>query len=187
MDEIKAYKSVLKTLIDNPNLFGYHRYTIQSIAEGCIYANELASKYGFKINTSEPISSDWHKLRDYTYLGLYDGVARKISWSDDNRQPKNEILLQICFPEGAYIFGSSFENDYPTEFFHRFFDELRAYNPKFTDSANKALYFSLENAGVVFNEFPKILEKYRKENLLDAKKRKAEKLRKEAEKLESEI
>ena len=187
MDEIKAYKSVLSVLRKHPNIFGCERSRIQSVAEGCIYASELKNNHGFQIDATNPISKDWSKLRDYIYLGFWDGVIRKISWSDDDRQPENEVLLQVCFPEGAYIFGSSFENDYPTDFFHRFFNELRSYNPKFVDSANKALYFSLENAGIVFNEYPKIIEKYRKENLLDSKKRKVEKLRKEAEKLESEL
>jgi len=63
--------------------------------------------------------------------------GRHISWSDDGKQPEDELLLVISFPTGAYIFG----DDYPTEFFKEFFQELKTYNPKYTDTTNKTLYF----------------------------------------------
>ena len=64
---------------------------------------------------------------------------------------------------------------------------LKNFNPKYIDSANKTLYYTLENAGRVFYTLPNILERYRKISDADFKKRKAERLRKEAESLENEI
>ena len=187
MNDIESYKKVIKILEKNPNIFGAARSMILSVAEGCIYANELKEKYGFDIDITKPVDKDWHNFNGHACIGFFDGERRKISWPDDGRQPKNEILLRIEFPTGAYVFGSYTDEDYPIEIFQSFFNELKNFNPKYIDFANKNLYYTLENAGRVFNELPNILERYRKISNADFKKRKAERLRKEAESLENEI
>jgi hypothetical protein len=93
---------------------------------------------------------------------------------------KNETLLCIKFPTGAYMFGE----DYPVEFFQRFFLELKSYNPKYVDSTNKGLYFSLDNAGKIHNAYRDIIKKYREENLKDLKQRKIKKMKDDLAKLE---
>ena len=81
---------------------------------------------GFNLDPKTIHSTDWQKLKENVHIGFFDGERRSISWSDDGRQPKNETLLYISYPTGAYIFGG----DYPTEFFQKFFLELKTYNPK---------------------------------------------------------
>lgn len=95
--------------------------------------------------------------RDYFHLGKFGvGTNRCISWSDDGEQPGDEWLLSVCFSSGAYIFGDS----YPEDLFNEFFQELKSFGPKYCDTVNHHLYFSHENANLVFNSFPEIFKKY---------------------------
>ena len=169
----KKYKDVCKIDVNQ----------LEYTAKNHLFGLELVEKYGLNVNPTQ-IDTNWNNIGEYLHIGFWDGERSKISWSDDEKQPKNEYLVSISFPCGAYIFGSSFNDDYPTEFFHQFFDELRSYGPKFVDSANKSLYFSLDNAKDVFNNFNDILNKYYELNKVDWNKRKAKKLREEVEKLE---
>lgn len=147
-------------------------------------------KYGLDIKHSVKIDQRTYvKIDDYRYFSYFkdakvekeSGSGRYISWSDDDRQPKDEWLLCIGFSTGAYIFG----DDYPAKLFQEFFQELKDYNPKFTDSSNKCLYFSMDKANKIFNEFPKILNKYYDKNKEDLKERRIDKLQKELEKLKT--
>jgi len=107
---------------------------------------------------------------------------RTISWSDNGDQPDDELLLLIKFPTGAYIFGE----DYPTDLFHKFFTELVKLKPKYTDIHNSTLYYSMDNAGSVYNEFNLLYKKYHELNKEDYKQRKIQKMKDELEKLENE-
>lgn len=89
-------------------------------------------------------------------------------------------MLYIRFPTGAYIFG----DHYAKELFNDFFDELKTFEPKYTDTMNSSLYFSMDKAGNFYNNFKKILNKYHDKNKEIYKKIRAEELRKELEKLE---
>lgn len=107
----------------------------------------------------------------------------------ENIQPVPKMTSSGCFALecdkcGAYIFGSSYTDDYPTEFFKQFFNELKTYAPRYIDSANKSLYYSMISAGRIYNDFRGILDKYYRLNKEDYNKRKVEKLKKEIEKLE---
>ena len=104
-----------------------------------------------------------------------------ISWSDDDRQPNNEWLLSLSFSTGAYIFWE----DYPKELFEQFWNELKTYNPKYTDTANHNLYYSLENAGIIIKEYKSIMEKYYKRNKEEANLRRIKKLETELENLKN--
>ena len=134
------------------------------------------------------IGYNYFKINDNQFFNYYsdakqereNGSGKYISWSDDDKQPMNEWLYVINFPTGAYIFG----DDYPTELFYELFTELKGYNPDYSDTNNKGLYFKLENASKVYNEFPNIMKKYHEKNNEDRKVRKANKLRKELEELE---
>lgn len=87
--------------------------------------------------------------------------------------------MEISFSTGPYIFGE----DYPQEFFQRFFEELRSLDPDYTDLANKALYWKIENASAAYKAFPEILKKYRELNKEDIKQRRIAKLEADLQKL----
>lgn len=145
-----------------------------------LFGIELQEKHGLDLDPKIIRSLDYHKFNDYLFIGWYgEKYRRDVSWSDDGKQPEDELLLVISFPTGAFIFGS----DYPQELFKEFFQELKTYKPKYSDTANKSLYFSMENAGKMFNDFPSILKKYHEKNTEDSKKRKIKKMEEELEKL----
>lgn len=147
-------------------------------------------KYGLNIKHDRRLSGyNWVKIDDFqcfTYFSDAEaekkkGSGRYISWEDNGKQPKDEWLLQISFSTGAYIFG----DDYPKELFQEFWQELKSYNPKYCDTNNKCLYFSVETAKDVFNEFPEILKKYYDKNKIDSKQRKINRLKKELDELQT--
>lgn len=135
------------------------------------------------------ISPDGNRYKyDFMNLGFFYG-DREISWSDDGRQPKDEWLLKIGFPTGAYIFGNGdfFNKEYPVETFNAFFEELRSYGPKYSDTANHSLYFSSDNARRVYEDFEEIFNRHKTEVVNEMKRQKKQELEQELERLNKEI
>ena len=178
----KAYKEILKVLNKYKSEIVFDVDDLERKAKHHLFGVELVEKYGFNLDPKGIGSTDWQRLRENVHIGFFDGERRSISWSDDGRQPKNETLLYINYPTGAYIFGS----DYPTELFQKFFLELKSYNPKYIDTANSGLFFDLDNAGKIFNAYDSIVKRYYEENKEDLKMRKIKQLKDELSKLETE-
>lgn len=179
----KAYKEIIALLEKYREDIVFDVDYLKRQAEKHIFGVALVEKRGFNLDPTQINSTDWQKLKENIYIGFFDGERRKISWSDDGRQPKNELLLNISFPTGAYIFGG----DYPTEFFNQFFSELKSYKPSYVDTRNNNLYYNLENGAKVFNDYDKIMKKYQDLNKKDRLRRKAEKMRKELEEIEGQL
>lgn len=149
-----------------------------------LYGVTIIEKYGLNIDPSKINSFGYNKLNEYISIGDWgEKHGRTISWLDNGEQPEDEVLVRIGFPTGAYIFGG----DYPEGLFNRFFNELKSYNPKYSDSANKALFFTPETSNGVFDNFNDILKKYREINKEESKKRKIEKIKSELKKLEDNV
>ena len=111
----------------------------------------------------------------------YIGLVSEIFNSD--KQPETpEMLLKISHPTGAYIFGDY----YPQIFFNEFFEEVkRETNPEYIDSLNKSLYYTLENAMNVLNNYDKIHKKYVEMNKENYKKEMIRRKKIELENLEN--
>ena len=175
-----AYKEILEIIGKYQEICVYDFKDMELKAKKHLFGVELKEKYNFNIKPKDIYSLDYNKFGSYMSISKCgEKYRRTISWSDDGKQPEDEMLLSIGFSTGAYIFGE----DYPTELFQEFFQELKSYNPKYTDTTNKNLYFSMDNAGKIFNEFQNILKKYYEKNKVDLKKRKRKKLEVELEKL----
>jgi len=178
----KVYKEIIDILNKYKDIIVYDVSELEILSKYHLFGIELKEKYGFNIDPKEIKSLDWNNFGEYMSLGLFgEKYRRTISWSDDGKQPEDEVLLYLGFPTGAYIFG----DDYPQQLFQEFFQELKTYNPKYSDTTNKNLYFSMDNAGKMFNDFKTILNKYYKKNRKDFKRRKIEKMKEELQKLES--
>jgi len=176
----KAYKEILSVINKHKDIIAYDYNNLNNDSKNHLFGIELKEKYGLDINPLDVNSLSYINLGDSKCVGWWgEKYGRHISWSDDGKQPEDELLLVISFPTGAYIFG----DDYPTEFFKEFFQELKTYNPKYTDTTNKTLYFSMDNAGKIFNKFPEILKKYYEKNNKCAKERKIERLKEELKEL----
>lgn len=176
----KAYKDILALLSKHKDL---HKFDIEDLkrkSETHLFGLKLKESYGLDINEKSVDSTTWNKFGDYRNIGRWGEKHNcKISWSVDGRQPEDEMLLQICIPTGAYIFGG----DYPKEIFIDFWKELKSYKPKYADEVNHCIYFDLENAADIFNNFESILSKHRDINREDAKNRRIKQLEAELEKL----
>lgn len=177
----KAYKEIFKVLNKYKDVINFDIQDLDRKSKLHLFSLELKEKYGLNINSREIDSLDWNKVGEFMSIGRWgEGHRRTISWSDDRRQPENELLLVVSFPTGAYIFG----DDYPVDLFKDFFNELTTFAPKYSDTTNKCLYFSMDNAKNIFNSFYNILNKYKELNRQDFNRRKIERLKKEIEKLE---
>lgn len=177
----KAYKEILKALNKYKSEIVFDVDDLERKAKQHLFGIDLVEKYGFNLDPKIIYSTDWQKLKENVQIGFFDGERRRVSCSDDGRQPKNETLLYISYPTGPYIFAG----DYPTEFFQKFFLELKTYNPKYIDSANNSLYFDLDNAGKIYNAYDSIIKRYYEENKEDLKRRKIKRMRDELAKFEA--
>ena len=178
----KAYKEIFKVLNKYKSEIVFDVDNLESNAKLHLFGVTLVEKYGFNLDPKKIYSADYQNLKENVSIGFWDGKYRKVSWSDDGRQPNKETLLCISYPTGAYIFG----DDYPEELFKKFFQELKSYNPKYIDTVNKCLYFSLDNAGKIYNDYDSIIEIYHRKNKRELKQRKINKLKEELAKLQAE-
>jgi len=185
MNKIKeAYSEILKTLKKYKDICVFDIDDLERKSKYHLFGIELKEKYGLDIEPKKVNTLDFLRFEDHkTICWFGKKYNRTVSWSDDGTQPKDELLLQISFSTGAYIFG----DDYPTELFQKFFLELKNYNPKYVDSTNKALYYSMDNASKIFNNYKSILNKYHKINKEDWKQRKIKKMKEELAKLDGSI
>lgn len=154
---------------------------------------EWYEKYGFELNHSLGLyARNCVRINSYVSFQLFEDAerckiecyGRSIAWPDDGRQPEDGWYLCLSFPTGPYIFGEDYENQ--KQLFQDFFQELKSYKPDHSDTVNRDLYWKIENAKSIYNNFDKILKKYQEKNEAELKERRAKKLREELKKIEEE-
>lgn len=190
----KAYQDILEVASKYKELGKQSEFNdIEKIiesAENHLFIVDWYEKYGLNIKHDVRLRGyDYVRINEYMYFSYFrdasfekeSGYGRYISWEDNGNQPKEEWLLCLTFSTGAYIFG----DDYPVDLFSRFWQELKSYDPKYCDTHNNCLYFSIYSSSKIFNEFDSILKKYREINKDEAKQRKIDKLQKELKILKS--
>ena len=184
-EAIKAHKELLKVVEKYDKEFEGSS-TAPSIRSIGMEVERLEKEEEFGIPLSragggyfrvEGVYDDWSRV-----LYFSEDSGRSISWSDDDRQPENEWLYVISFPTGPYIFGE----EYPEGTFLAFFEELKQFEPKYCDTANKSLYFTPDKAKAVHEDFWHIFNKYKDEVKKELKQKRREHLLKELEKLKEE-
>lgn len=182
MDKINAYKEILDVIVKHDDLLkDDHPIAIKSGLINRIKLQEISEEFDIEIkdNNSNPNS---FKLSEYEWISLYgDCHNRTISWSDDGNQPDNERLYVISFSTGPYVFGSG----YPEKTFKKFFDELKSYKPKYSDTHNDKLYFTAETARHIHEDFNDLFNKYKNLVSDEMRVKKIDDLEIELEKLKS--
>lgn len=188
-DKIKAYEEVLEVISANKDLFKEDRVEISESSLSNFIENLQVSEL-FNI----PLAAGGHSYKYLTVGGGYfkqehikltyygEDLKRSISWSDNGKQPQEEWLMTISFPTGAYIFGDS----YPTETFKAFWEELKAFKPKYSDTVNHCLYFTEETAKDVYSAYNNLYEKYRELVQDEVKEQRKKKLQEELASLDKE-
>lgn len=178
----KAYYEILKLVNKHKELINFDISDLEYKSKLHLFGIELKEVYGFNIDPKYIRSLECVDLSQHAKIYLMgEKHGRTISWPDNGEQPNGELLLVIQFPTGAYIFGQ----DYPKELFQKFFRELIDLKPKYTDIHNSCLYFPMEIAGNVYNQFNEIYKKYHDINQVDYKQRKIQKMKDELAKLEN--
>ena len=196
MESNKEYLKFLKTLLkfteNNVEHFDKLNNTSIRLSKDQILVEidklNLSNKFGFELldrgytcYTPKGFSClDYHII-----LAHYDGKYREINNISHTPQPKDEWLLNIRFPTGAYflIDGGSFDKPYLSNLFNNMLGEFLSLNPKYVDRLNKSMYFTSDNAKQALDKWGEITTKYK--NLVgdELKKLKIEKLKAELEEL----
>ena len=176
----EAYKEIFMALNKHGDTTIFDIESLKNKADLHLFGVKLKEVHGLNLNPKYIYSTEYCRICDYrTITNFRDGDSKSMGWSDNGEQPKDELLLELRFSTGAYMFG----DDYPNELFQKFFLELKTYSPKYTDSHNHALFFSIDNAAAVFNEFDSIIKRYNEQYKEESKARRIEKLKAEIEKL----
>jgi hypothetical protein len=184
----KMYAEIMKMLNKYKGTCVFDIQKLERESKLHIYGLELKEKYGLNIKPEQVNSLDYNEFDERKAIGWFgEKYSRTISWSVDGRQPEDELLFILSLRTGAYMFGytENVSKDYPTEFFKKFWLELKTYNPDYIDEVNKKLYWKIENAKEMFNSFDDVLKKYYELNKGDIKQRRIEKMKKELEELEN--
>ena len=181
-DKIKAHKELLKVAEKHEDEF--NRSGVASVCSIKWEIERLEKEEEFSIPLTR--TGDGH----FSVVGAYgswslvlyfsDDNGRSIGWSDDDRQPENEWLYIVTFQTGAYIFGG----EYPQETFQSFFTELKQFEPKYYDTANKSLYFAPDKAKAVYESFWEIYNRHKSKVEGEMKKKRKVELLEELERLE---
>lgn len=177
-----AYEEILQLLYKYKDDIAIDVTSIEDVAHRHLFGVKLVEEYGFKLDPKIIKNTDYQELMANVRIAFFDGINRLVTWEDNGRQPHNELLLYLSFPTGPYVLGA----EYPTALFKEFMGELQTYGPKYIDSHNYTLYFSMEKAAKIHNAYPEIFNRYRKIYADGAKERRAKKLREELAQLESE-
>jgi hypothetical protein len=188
--EVKnAYQDILKTCEKYAQLKDKYGCDFDDIGDMATSARnhltlvEWLEKYGLELSHEyKPHSCNHFVINEHMFFSYYRdakkeneaGNGKYISWSDSGKQPFNEWLCCTSFSTGAYIFGDDYDSQ--KKLFQDFFNELKSYNPDFSDSHNSNLYWRLENAKGIFNDFNDIIKKYRDRNGKELKQREITKL-----------
>ena len=186
--KIELYEKALELVQNNRDVIkGDYILPEEQRIEDVLFVLRTSERFHVPLKTGT--SSVWAEVqgpaREYMNIGIFPKGSSRISWSDDGRQPEDEQLLVVCFPTGAYIFGGYFDKNYPTDAFNAFFDELKSYGPKYSDTVNHSLYFDIDAARDVYWNFQSMMDRYRGLAVEENKRRKREKLEEELRKLEA--
>lgn len=185
MKKVEIYKDVLAKINEYEGVLGdlVNTYSLEQAIAKCEVEDIFnISLDGFKGNATGGWltygQSGAHSELKCMLMG--DKHRRTIGCSDDGRQPVDEWLFVVGFTSGAYML----HKDYPTEVFSEFFNELKKWEPKYVDSANKSLYFEPSKAKQIFNEYFDIRDKYVKKADVYVKQKRIQDLKDELSKLE---
>lgn len=179
---IKAYKKLQELIDSNKEIFD-NDHNVKSIKD-TIQRLNLEDRFGMNLSDIGNMWYESYGSTGKTYVGYYGkDTAREISWSDDERQPENEWLYVVSFSTGPYIFGSYFNDVYPTKTFQAFFNELKAFGPKYSDTNNKTLYFTEEVSAKVHAALKPLYLKYKEQVDAEMKEKRKKELEAELAKL----
>ena len=188
MSKKQAYINVLNELNKNSEEIAdeFYLHALRRGLETRIKIQEIAELFNIPDLPENKGSGNYIKIDDERAILYCRQDTNYISSPDDDEQgrPRDEYLYKIKFPCGAYTFSSSHERFYPEEVFKLFFDELKTYGPKYSDSRNNSLFFSPDNAFKIHKDYKNIFDKYKAKANAEYKNIKKKQLEDQIKKLE---
>lgn len=193
---LKFLKTILKLTENNVEHFDKLNNTSVRLSKNQILDEitkvNLANEFGFELldrGYTCYTPKGFSHLAYYIILAHYDGKHREINNISPAPQPKDEWLLNIRFPLGAYflIDGGGFDEPYLSDLFNKMLKEFLALNPKYVDSLNKSMYFTSDNAKDALDKWNDITTKYKNLVSNELKKLKIEELKVEFENIKAEL
>lgn len=178
---IEAY-TTLKTVVEAyPDVFA-SEYTLSEV-NAKLEMLRISQRFGIPLHLKGyKCYGVERSYDDWTSVSCFEG-NRSIAWSDDGRQPEGgEWLFTIRFTSGAYIFGE----DYLSRTFCDFFEELKSFGAKYSDTVNNVLYFTEENSKQVYEAFWPTFKKYKALVSEELKQKRKKELETELAKLNGE-
>ena len=167
MTKIEAYKKILKTINSVNKEIGEFDSEVMSFLQQLthlITREEIQEASGISLRDCHQYSDNSIRLRkeDCWIIKFGKKYNRSIGCSDNGKQPKEgEWLFSVSYPTGAYYFGVYFYDYYPTELFNKFFEELKSFEPKYVDTVNHSVYYSLDKVKAVYEALPELEKKYK--------------------------
>jgi len=140
---------------------------------------EINRRFGLNVNVwYGDLRMDYATYSNYATIIEVGNSCNISEFEDEWKKPiKGELLMQLRFSTGVYLFSSENYNlDY---IFYQFFNELKELGAKYVCTASRRLYFSIEDAARVHEEFIKLYEKYKKMAEDEQKKQKLLRLTKQ--------
>jgi hypothetical protein len=148
---VNNYEDLLDYKIDN-----------RDYIKDAIGVEELYEEFGIRCDNSLA-GSGYINLGEYDSIQrFFEGSNRSIGCSDDDRQPMDETLYIVGFPCGSLSWNDNVGGHAMNKTFNAFFDELKDFGPKYSDSINKKLYFTSEKSKEVHEALMPLFNKYRK-------------------------
>lgn len=173
----------------------FHNFPISYLkkqSDNFLFEMTLKHLYGFKINSNVITNFKWQDMGKYMTICFIDKTTYTehfLTKLDDFEFGKHWLRIYLKNP---YTFiPDDFEDNafygVPVNTYNKFINELLEYQPKYFDPNNNAMYFEIEKAGKVFNDYFALYEKYELEAQQELMLKKKEYLLEEVQKLQKEI
>jgi hypothetical protein len=185
---VKAYEEVMALLEKHKHIISPYVFCVYEWKEKLethLFEIKLRKKYGFNAYDLKRVQyCNYYNYENHISIGKACDVMVP-SHKCKSFFMQDELCMQISFWRSWVLAnlprplrGKTLEELKFPELFNDFIEEIKAYEPKYIDEDNKNFYFSIENAGKIFNEYPYILKKYRTKASIILEEEKIEQLQK---------
>ena len=150
LEEQIATVTKIMELVKTFNATSGKRIELEGRSDEMMQRLEKEQLFGFDLGYAS------RNVHDIEHIYFF-GPDSSIGVEDNDKKPANEYLYTISFTTGPYTFTDAF---YAKSLFDEFFNELKSFNPKFSDTCNSSLYFRPDNAKAAHDALPLLLKRY---------------------------
>lgn len=162
-----TYNEIFRFLENYKSEIVFDIQKLKWIAEEHLFYNRLKNDYDFNVNMGRCLkggvfNDSFVELKYGVYYLKVNEYNMSGSFDDGIYPEHNEELVKVdilgCIPNISFI-KDTFLCSAITNSFFAF---LKTYDPKYMDTVNKILYFTLENGAKVYNEYDAFIDDWYK-------------------------